>query len=566
MILFRYSFISIGVFLLTACGGGATTKESLPLKRLYFIDSPVNGVDYECGVRKFTTRTHIVNGVKREGVALCRHEPVTFKLGSLLLGTIEHIQHEQKIYPQDLVGVSRDNFQDENLLKVALLLQSLDDDGELLPTITIGSDIKKKIDIESFQNHSLKELETLILKWGKEPIPIEYVKEHLIQNSKIPHLEKFIQIEIKDDVEISEVIGLIEIENGENLLKIEIVEGMEKEKFKIERDGRIKIAKRLNAKERFLYNFQIQATNKEGKSNIATLSIHLSSIDEVNVEFIEKPTILTKEIYTNTNNYNINLEGREGADIYIDGKKTLKKIPKEKHLIFNREILGADTIKESALILGYPNGIRSEPALFEVIKDTVAPTIQTSSALFFNENYEIVNKIDVYDSNRDRGLSYYLSGEDHQYFEISTIGELSLNRTLDFELPKDANKDNIYEITLHVTDRAGNSSSKAMSISIGDIPDDKPMVLPFYTKLSLPLPIGSFIGQILFYQGDSPITSLELKGEDSNYFKVSKLGAIQTLKEINSTKKFKLTIEATNRFGTTQQDALIEVEEKSSLF
>ncbi len=119
---------------LSACGGGSTNDNQDNNKpKGYFIDSPVQGLNYICG-----NDTGITDS---SGTFFCENAPVTFKLGEMTLGTLNTFTNNAKVYPQDLIGISRDNFSDEKLIKLIRLLQSLDDDGEISKSINIPKDI-----------------------------------------------------------------------------------------------------------------------------------------------------------------------------------------------------------------------------------------------------------------------------------------------------------------------------------------------------------------------------------------------------------------------------------------
>ena len=66
-----YSYGVVLLFL-NACGSGGgdgTSVEQEPLKTLYFIDSPVNGIGYKCGVRDAKTQTQVIDNIEKHGVA-----------------------------------------------------------------------------------------------------------------------------------------------------------------------------------------------------------------------------------------------------------------------------------------------------------------------------------------------------------------------------------------------------------------------------------------------------------------------------------------------------------------
>jgi len=551
--------ISLLLFLY-GCGGGSTTKESLPLKTLYLVDSPVNGVEYECGIRKFTTQFH----QGKDGVALCRHAPVTFKIGSLVLGIIEKIKDEQSIYPQDLVGVSRDNFEDERVLKLSLLLQSLDNDGAIEQKIDIDTKMSREINISSITKLNIEEISQLINDWGKTALSLESVKKHLEEHSGLVKVNDM-NVTVTDTKAIGSTIALLNMTNSKNISNIQMLSGEGADAFVIENNGSIKVAKALNFKEKNSYTFQIQATNPIGKSNIAELLIQVTSGSSEDLSFIEKPTLLTTSIFTKSNEYNLSIRGRRDTEIYIDGTKQETKMPLKGKITFSREILGEDRVEEHSVFLAYPNGIKSEPTLCIVTKDTIEPKILQDENISIQENSTIVANIPVEDAQKEQGLEYRLIGEDAHFFVVSNVGDIQFRLPSDFEIPKDADTNNIYDFNLTVEDRAGNQSSQCYHVSVENILDSKPTILPFYEEISNSISIGSTIGKVVYTEGDSPLSSLTLTGNGSDKFQLNKDGSLLLLENIEEIKDFSLTITATNEFGSRSQIAFIHVVEGNQL-
>jgi len=115
--------------LLSGCGNSSSGTSSIG----YLIDSPVAGVRYSCGnVSGITTAS---------GAFSCRETPVIFTIGSYLLGSVNTLPSDGKVFPQDLVGVSRSDVTTQAVIDIARLLQSLDDDGNISSTITIPASV-----------------------------------------------------------------------------------------------------------------------------------------------------------------------------------------------------------------------------------------------------------------------------------------------------------------------------------------------------------------------------------------------------------------------------------------
>jgi hypothetical protein len=126
-----------GVSLFVGCGGSSSSGSSQPQLRTGILtDSPIVGADYSCGDIKGTTN--------KKGEFSCKVAPITFKVGGLLLGEVKAFTADNKVYPQDLVGVARSDFTNPKLVGLTRLLQSLDDDGDITTAINIPASRKAK--------------------------------------------------------------------------------------------------------------------------------------------------------------------------------------------------------------------------------------------------------------------------------------------------------------------------------------------------------------------------------------------------------------------------------------
>ena len=158
-VLMTLSFIIIG------CGKGGGTP--LNLTKGYLIDTPINGVNYKC---------ENISGVTKNGGEFeCEKAPVSFSIGGYLLGTIDHFTVDKKVYLQDLLGLPRANYTDPNLIELARLVQSLDDDGDISTEITITPEMASKFNNAS-NSATVEELATLA---GVTLVSVNSAMEHL---------------------------------------------------------------------------------------------------------------------------------------------------------------------------------------------------------------------------------------------------------------------------------------------------------------------------------------------------------------------------------------------------
>lgn len=114
------------LLLLNACGGGGTS--TVQTATGYFIDSAVSGVQYVSGNQ---------SGITGQDGSFVYEvgQPVTFKLGNVVLGSVT-VDQNKRVFPVDLINGAVD----ENHPKVSLmarLLQTLDSDNDPSNGITI---------------------------------------------------------------------------------------------------------------------------------------------------------------------------------------------------------------------------------------------------------------------------------------------------------------------------------------------------------------------------------------------------------------------------------------------
>jgi len=73
-------------------------------------------------------------------------DQVRFRIGNLILGDIDSLPNDRYVFPQDLARVSRDgSLNDERVIALARLLQSLDSDNNPDNGITIDDSVKSSI-------------------------------------------------------------------------------------------------------------------------------------------------------------------------------------------------------------------------------------------------------------------------------------------------------------------------------------------------------------------------------------------------------------------------------------
>lgn len=167
--------------LLSACGGGSSDVDSntggVPVIEGKLIDAPVEGAVYRCG--------NISNMTDRDGNFACDTFPVSFYVGDVKLGKLSHLPDDGYVTPHDLLGVSRREYSD-TVAKLALFLQSLDDDGEIDQVITLDKELIEKLknrhlDIATMSDTEIIELldEIGVVNIVSKESALEHLRRHL---------------------------------------------------------------------------------------------------------------------------------------------------------------------------------------------------------------------------------------------------------------------------------------------------------------------------------------------------------------------------------------------------
>lgn len=118
------AILALGVSMFSGCQGTFTiVQEETETYLGKFIDGPVSGVTWTCGTSYGVTDADGVFGECEVGAI------VTFSIGNVLLGAVE--QTADNIFtPQDIVGVPRTETNNAAVQDMAVLILSLDADGD----------------------------------------------------------------------------------------------------------------------------------------------------------------------------------------------------------------------------------------------------------------------------------------------------------------------------------------------------------------------------------------------------------------------------------------------------
>jgi len=549
--------------MLNACGGSKPNKEDVPPKKLYLVDSFINGVEYECGVYKGLTGFKDNTIPIEAGRLTCTDVTITFSISPLLLGKVEKYNDGDKIYPQTLFGKEKNIISDE-VLNWSLFIQSLAD-GNITESINISKEMRAKI--KSLNRNSINwkkrdEVLEVLEKLEVKPKDIKEVERHLRLNTDSPYIEeKNLSFEVKDNIAVGTELKKLIIHNGQNIEKINI-DNAESEYFNITSDGRIILKKELDYKKQITHSFHIQSEGK-ATSNFVTINIKVNASSSEEMEAIEAPLVVYphgySKIYTKDSSFTVQLQGRKDTKISIDGN--LKDImPSVGTIALNENIKQENHHNKYNIRLSYDNGDHSIDTELHVIHDNTNPTIKTLSIEDKNENILEVKTIEVEDNFKDEGLAFSLSGGvDKSLFTIlPKRGVLSFRSKVDHENPQDSNKNNIYEIEVTVKDRVGNPAKKLYKIKVLN-QESVPSIETFTTSISDSTTINTTIGTLSINHENSSIKSIVFLGEDTGHFKVNNEGVISLAKNVfyQSKNRYQFEVQATNDKDEKSNKAIV---------
>lgn len=103
------------------------------------------------------------------------------------------------------------------------------------------------------------------------------------------------------------------------------------------------------------------------------------------------------------------------------------------------------------------------------IVDTTDPTITSSDAINLAENSPL-----AFELTASEAVTWSIvSGADQVLFSITDGNVLSL-ASQDYEIPVDANSDNVYVVGVRATDLSSNTSDQTISVTITDVIEGVP--------------------------------------------------------------------------------------------
>nr|WP_281500809.1 Calx-beta domain-containing protein [Kordiimonas marina] len=174
----------------------------------------------------------------------------------------------------------------------------------------------------------------------------------------------------------------------------------------------------------------------------------------------------------------------------------------------------------------------SNVATATISNDDNAPPVITagSATLSEAENTLTTTVLSTYNATDPEGgtLTYSLTGTDAGDFTINSSGQLKFKARPDYEAPADSNADNVYNVTVKVTDPAGLSDTQAVAVTVTNVNE-----LPVFTAGATTITNAENTAAstvLSTYSASDPEGSAltyTLGGDDANVFTITSGGQLQ---------------------------------------
>ena len=195
-----------------------------------------------------------------------------------------------------------------------------------------------------------------------------------------------------------------------------------------------------------------------------------------------------------------------------------------------------------------------------------APTITGPAAVDYAENSSgVVATYTATDPESDDPIAWTVDGTDAPRFSINSAGSLTFKTPPDFELPRDANQDNIYEITITASD--GNLSAEVdVTVTVTNVNEAPTITGPAAVDYA-----ENSSGAVATYtamdpESDDPIT-WSVDGTDAPRFAISSTGALtfkaspnfELPRDANQDNIYEITVNANDGNLSAEVDVTVTV-------
>lgn len=386
--------------------------------------------------------------------------------------------------------------------------------------------------------------------------------------------------DVEGDAEIGDTVGLLSGDDNEDAsddLTFSLVDdgdGM----FKIIDRNKLVVSDGLAAGS---HTIKVKVVDSVGNTLVKELTINVSNIapvisGETNValSIAENGTVVTQVVSTDGNGRDTVTYTLSGADadlfqIDANGNLSFKSAPDFE----NAQDAGKNNVYDVVVRATDAGGLFDEQTFAVTVTNAnEAPVITSngggSTAWFdINENSKAVTRITATDVDAGQTPQYSLSGADAALFEIDANGNLSFKSAPDFENAKDAGKNNVYDVTVRVSD-GSLFDTQALKIEITDLNDNKPV---FTSSSKVKIAENTKLATTVKATDADAGTKLSYAlagGADQGLFTIdSKTGALsfksapdfEAAKDANKNNVYEVTVKVSDGTNSTLQSLQVSV-------
>ncbi|WP_183030036.1 cadherin domain-containing protein [Altericroceibacterium spongiae] len=231
-----------------------------------------------------------------------------------------------------------------------------------------------------------------------------------------------------------------------------------------------------------VYEFQVTVT--DGQDSITeTVTVTVTNRNESPI--IESDAAITlvenRSVVMNADAYdgdgdalNYSLEGSDAALFTISGTGELSFIEAPDYE--NPADIDENNIYDVTIVVTDGSNIVRHDVQIIVADRNEAPVLTGTDSFTLSENSRVAGQLLVADDEADLLAYSIAAGGDGAFFTINASGELSFRNAPDFENPSDANGDNIYELTVSVSDGKGGVTAVPVSVAVTGV-NEAPVII-----------------------------------------------------------------------------------------
>ncbi|MBN1185801.1 MAG: VWA domain-containing protein, partial [Bacteroidales bacterium] len=197
------------------------------------------------------------------------------------------------------------------------------------------------------------------------------------------------------------------------------------------------------------------------------------------------------------------------------------------------------------------------------VSETATFSINTIPNSSVNENATYTSPTPSISGSPSGSVTYTIEGADAARFSVNgTSGVVTLSPK-DYEVPVDANTDNVYEVTLRATDGDANSATTSWTVTVNDVVETASFTINAISNVSHP-ENSTYNSVTPALSGDTPIGNVtwSIEGADAGQFSVNTSTGTVTLSpkdyeapaDANTDNVYEITLRATDDDGNTDTE------------